>query len=105
MYGTHYLPHGADYQRLGEPGHQHLEDLLPGEIVPRCPTSTTGIQATRKAMRGAYIDKNIAPRASFVWTTKSGGTRWFGAWSGEPCTMITATARMPSANGARRWRL
>ena len=61
---------------------QMLEDLLPGqrfEIVPRVSNINAGIQATRKAMRGAYIDEEHCARASFVWTTtRSGGTRWLG---------------------------
>lgn len=94
VYGTHYLPHEADYQRLGESPDtnktlkQMLEDLLPGqrfEIVPRVSNINAGIQATRKAMRGAYIDEEHC--AQGIVRLDNYKKRWnkvVGAWSSEP---------------------
>ncbi len=67
VYGTHYLPHDASYERLTEQTEQSntfqkmLETLLPGhrfEIVPRIIDVTIGIQQTRMKMAGnVYIDE------------------------------------------------
>ena len=63
LFGTHYLPHDAAHQRLGDYNKstmQMLQDLMPGEkfvIVPRITELITGIQQTRKHLRGAYFDE------------------------------------------------
>ena len=64
LYGTHYLPHDADHERLNDRGNSSikdmLEELLPNddfEVVPRIEDLQTGIQMTRKHMKGIYIDK------------------------------------------------
>lgn len=67
VYGTHYLPHDASYERLTEQTEQSntfqkmLEALLAGhrfEIVPRILEVTVGIQQTRMKMGGnVYIDE------------------------------------------------
>lgn len=66
IYGTHYLPHDADYKRLGESPDtnrtlkQILEGLMPGqrfEVVPRVTNLQAGIQATRAAMSSAWFDE------------------------------------------------
>jgi hypothetical protein len=67
VYGTHYLPHDAAYERLTEQTEQSntfqqmLEKLLPGhrfEIIPRIIEVTVGIQQTRMKMAGnLYIDE------------------------------------------------
>lgn len=67
VYGTHYLPHDASYERLTEQTEQSntfqtmLEKLLPGhrfEIIPRIVEVTVGIQQTRMKMGGnVYIDE------------------------------------------------
>ena len=63
LYGTHYLPHDAAHRRLGDYNRSTLEmlqELMPGErfvIVPRITELITGIQQTRKHLKGAYFDK------------------------------------------------
>lgn len=63
LYGTHYLPHDAEHKRLSDYNKSTLEmlqDLLPGHrfvIVPRITALITGIQQTRKHMKGCFIDK------------------------------------------------
>lgn len=94
VYGTHYLPHEADYQRLGESPDtnktlkQMLEDLLPGqrfEIVPRVSNINAGIQATRKAMRGAWLDEeHCAQGITRLDNYKKRWNQTVGAWSSEP---------------------
>lgn len=62
LFGTHYLPHDADHKRLGDYNKstkQMLQALLPGErfvVVPRITELITGIQQTRKHLKGAYFD-------------------------------------------------
>lgn len=62
LYGTHFLPHDADHKRLGDYNKsikEQLEELLPGHrfvIVPRVTDLMTGIYATRKHLKGAFID-------------------------------------------------
>lgn len=62
VFGTHYLPHDAAHKRLGDYNRstqEMLEDLMPGQrfvIVPRITELITGIQQTRKHMKGCYID-------------------------------------------------
>lgn len=64
LYGTHYLPHDAAHKRLGDYNRsvlEMLEDLLPGHtfvIVPRITELITGIQQTRKHMKGCFIDED-----------------------------------------------
>lgn len=63
VFGVHYLPHDADHQRLGDYNRttrQMLQELMPGErfvIVPRITELVTGIQQTRKHLKGAYFDE------------------------------------------------
>ena len=74
----------------------------PGNASRSCRGSNinAGIQATRKAMRGAYIDEeHCTPRHAFrlvgdqLAKTFSGVEQGGGAWSSEPYrTMTTATA-------------
>lgn len=68
-FGTHYLPHDADYKRLGKDPDTNqsikemLEDLLPGhtfEVVPRVSNISAGIQATRSAFASAWFDEEHA---------------------------------------------
>ncbi len=62
VYGTHFLPHDAAHKRLGDYNRsvkEQLEELLPGHtfvIVPRITELITGIYATRKHLKGCYID-------------------------------------------------
>jgi hypothetical protein len=66
VYGTHYIPHEAEYRRIGATPDTNktikemLDELWPGqkfEVVPRVTALTAGIQATRGAMRSAYWDE------------------------------------------------
>lgn len=63
IFGTHFLPHDAEHKRLSDYNKstmEQLQDLLPGErfrIVPRITELMTGIYATRKHMKGCYIDE------------------------------------------------
>jgi hypothetical protein len=63
VFGTHYLPHDAEHKRLGDFNNstqEMLEELMPGrrfEIVPRITQLITGIQQTRKHMKGCYFDE------------------------------------------------
>lgn len=65
LFGSHFLPHDADYRRLGDYNKstkEMLEELMPGErfyIVPRITELTNGIQQTRKHMKGAYMDQTM----------------------------------------------
>lgn len=62
LFGTHYLPHDAEHKRLGDYNKstkEMLQDLLPGQtfdIVPRITELITGVQQTRKHLKGAYFD-------------------------------------------------
>ncbi|SDG86097.1 hypothetical protein SAMN05216588_101218 [Pseudomonas flavescens] len=64
LYGVHYLPHDAAHKRLGDYNRsvlEMLEELLPGHtfvVLPRITELITGIQQTRKHMKGCYIDED-----------------------------------------------
>lgn len=66
VFGKHYLPHEADYRRIGlnkdtnRTIKEMLETLMPGqrfEIVPRVTALQTGIQATRAAFSSCWFDE------------------------------------------------
>lgn len=63
IYHTHFLPHDAAHQRLGDFNKsvmEQLEELLPGHnfvIVPRITQLIHGIQSTRKHLKNAWFDK------------------------------------------------
>lgn len=63
IYHTHYLPHDAAHQRLGDFNKSvldQLQELLPGhnfEIIPRVTQLITGIQSTRKHLKNAWFDR------------------------------------------------
>ena len=63
VFDTHYLPHDADHKRLSDYNRstrEMLQDLMPGErfaIVPLITELVTGIQQTRKHLKGAYFDE------------------------------------------------
>lgn len=64
IYHTHFLPHDAAHQRLGDFNKsvlEQLEELLPGHnfvIVPRITQLIHGIQSTRKHLKNAWFDKD-----------------------------------------------
>ena len=63
VFGTHYLPHDAAHQRLGDYNkstQELLQELMPGQrfdIVPRVTELINGIYATRKNLKTAYFDE------------------------------------------------
>lgn len=66
VYGVHYLPHDADYKRLGLSAdtnksiREMLEMLMPGHrfsVVPRISNLGAGIQATRGAFGSCWFDE------------------------------------------------
>ena len=64
VYHTHFLPHDAAHQRLGDFNKstlEQLQELLPGHnfvVVPRVTQLIAGIQLTRKLLKNAWFDKN-----------------------------------------------
>lgn len=67
LFGTHYLPHDADYKRLGRDAdtnqslREMLIDLLPGQrfdVVPRVTQLQAGIQATRRQFSTCWFDES-----------------------------------------------
>lgn len=62
VYHTHFLPHDAAHQRLGDYNKsvlEQLQELLPGHnfiVVPRITLLQTGILITRKHLKTAYFD-------------------------------------------------
>lgn len=63
IFNTHFLPHDADHKRLSDYNkstREQLQELMPGErfiVVPRITELMTGIYATRKHMKGCFIDE------------------------------------------------
>ena len=63
VFGKHYLPHDADHRRLSDTNRSTrdmLQDLMPGErfaVVPRITELITGVNQTRKHLKGAYFDE------------------------------------------------
>lgn len=66
VFGKHFLPHDADYKRLGETPDlnrtqkEMLEHLMPGhvfEVVPRITNILTGIQATRNVFESCWFSE------------------------------------------------
>lgn len=64
VFGTHFLPHDAEHRRLGDYNRstqEMLQELMPGQrfsIIPRITELITGIQQTRKHMKGCFIDES-----------------------------------------------
>lgn len=63
VFGTHYLPHDADHERLSDYNkstRQMLQDLMAGErfvTIPRISYLMDGIQQTRACMRNYWFDE------------------------------------------------
>jgi len=63
VFNKHFLPHDADHKRLSDTNKstkQMLQGLMPGEkfsVVPRITELITGIQQTRKHMKGVFMDE------------------------------------------------
>jgi hypothetical protein len=94
VYGTHYLPHEADYRRIGETPDKSktikemLEGLYPGQkfaIVPRVSVKIAGIQATRSAFSLACFDEvDCADGIKRLDNYKKRWNKTIGAWSDDP---------------------
>ena len=93
-YGIHFLPHDADYKRMGESPDTNrtikemLERLLPGqrfEIVPRVTILMNGIQATRASFPGVWFDEEGC--AEGIKRLDNYRKKWYkatGAWADDP---------------------
>lgn len=63
VFGAHFLPHDADHKRLSDYNHsikEMLMGLMPGQrfvVVPIITELQTGIEATRKHLKGAWFDR------------------------------------------------
>ena len=63
IYHTHYLPHDAAHQRLGDYNKsvlEMLEELLPGHnfvVIPRITQLITGVQQTRRHLKNTWFDE------------------------------------------------
>lgn len=63
LFGAHFLPHDAEHKRLSDYNKstkEMLQGLMPGErfvTVPRITELITGVQQTRKHLKGAYFDE------------------------------------------------
>lgn len=93
-YGTHYVPHDADYKRLGENPDTNrsikemLEHLMPGhrfEVVPRVSTIQAGIQATRNQFASCWFseegcDQGLKRLANY----RKQWDKTRGCWRDEP---------------------
>jgi hypothetical protein len=94
IYNKHYIPHEADYRRIGETPDtsktikEMLENLYPGqifEVVPRVSNIAAGIQATRSAFQAAYFDEEACDVG--IKRLDNYKKRWnttTGSWSAEP---------------------
>ncbi len=92
-FGKHYLPHDAEYKRLGATPdtnrslREMLEDLWPGQsfvIVPRVSNLMSGIQETRAAFGSAWFDEEGT--AEGIKRLTNYRKRWnkaIGCWSDE----------------------
>ena len=66
LFGTHFLPHDAGHKRLGDYNRstkEMLQELMPGQkffVLPRITELITGIEMTRKHLKGAFFDQERA---------------------------------------------
>lgn len=92
-FGKHYLPHEAEYRRIGKSKDTNqtikemMEELWPGqrfEIVPRVSNLLAGIQATRAAFSSSWFDEEGTDKG--VKRLSNYRKRWnktLGCWSDE----------------------
>lgn len=93
VYGTHYLPHDAEYKRLGVNADTNksikemLEDLMPGHrfaIVPRISNLGAGIQATRGAFASCWFDEDgTAQGLKRLGNYRKRWNKTLGCWSDD----------------------
>lgn len=94
IFGTHFLPHDANYRRLGENRDTNktlkeiLEGLLPGhrfEIVPRITNINAGIQATRSALGSCWFsEEGCADGIARLGNYRKTWDKTRGCWRDEP---------------------
>jgi len=109
VFGVHYLPHEADYKRLGKTPDTNqslkemLEELWPGqrfEIVPRISALQTGIQQTRQAFPSAWFDEEgCAQGLVRLGNYRKRWNKTLGCWSDEDLSDDNAHG----ADAFRQW--
>lgn len=93
-FGTHYLPHEADYKRIGETPDTNrsikemLERLMPGqrfEVVPRVSNVTAGIQATRNQFASCWFsEEGCGPGIARLSNYRKTWDKTLGRWTDTP---------------------
>lgn len=93
-FGTHYVPHDADYKRLGETPDTNLslkemlERLMPGqrfETVPRVSTVIAGIQSTRNQFSSClFSEEGCGDGIKRLTNYRKNWDKTRGCWSDEP---------------------
>lgn len=109
VFGTHFLPHDAEYKRLGkDPDHNQsilemMQELLPGhrfEIVPRISNLQAGIQQTRDAFSSAVFDEtNAGPGIVRLANYRKRWDKSRGRWHEDP----DHNDDSHGADGFRQW--
>lgn len=94
VFGTHYLPHDADYKRLGvnaDTNHsikEMLQELMPGhtfEIVPRVTRKHQAIEAVRITLASCWFDEtNCQTGLQRLSMYRKKWNKVTGTWSDEP---------------------
>ena len=108
-YGTHYLPHDAEYKRLGISPDTNksilemLNDLLPGhrfQIVPRISSLQAGIEATRAAFPAAWFDEEGTKQGvARLGSYRKKWNKTLGCWADEDVSDDNAHG----ADAFRQW--
>jgi hypothetical protein len=109
VFGTHYLPHDAEYKRLGVNADTNksikemLQDLMVGhrfQTVPRISTLQAGIEATRSAFASAWFDEEGTKQGvARLGNYRKKWNKTIGAWSDEDVSDDNAHG----ADAFRQW--
>lgn len=93
-FGTHFLPHEADYKRIGETPDTNrsikemLERLMPGqrfEVVPRVSNIAAGIQATRNQFASCWFsEEGCGPGIARLSNYRKTWDKTLGRWTATP---------------------
>jgi hypothetical protein len=94
IFGTHYLPHDANFKRLGETPDLNLtlkemfERQMPGqrfEVVSRVTSVTSGIQSTRNVFSTCHFsEEGCADGLVHLANYKKRWNKTTGTWTDEP---------------------